>query len=91
VWGIDAATGEQRAEYPLEDVSEILAGAVAGTDLWLSVRDLAGGGHVLRLDTDTGTITGRADLDLPTDMVVAGGWLLVTDWTTHSVERFAIG
>ncbi|HEY7282380.1 MAG TPA: hypothetical protein VID47_12390 [Actinomycetota bacterium] len=91
IWGLDSRTGERRAVFPLADVSEILAGAIAGTDLWLSVRDLAGTGEVLRIDTATGTVTGAAGVGLPTSMVVAGGSLWVTDWDAHSVVRFDVG
>ncbi len=91
IWGLDSRTGERRAVFRLEGVSEILAGAVAGTDLWLSVRDLAGAGRVLRIDTATGTVTGAAEIGLPTSMVVAGGSVWVTDWDAHSVVRFDVG
>jgi outer membrane protein assembly factor BamB len=90
IWGLDATTGEQRAEFPLEDVSEILSGAVAGPDLWLSVRDNSGLGKVLRIEAATGVVTGEAEVNLPTNMLVAGDSLWVTDWSIHSVVRFAL-
>jgi streptogramin lyase len=91
IWGLDSRTGERRAVFPLGDVSEILAGAVAGSELWLSVRDLTGAGRVLRIDTATGTVTGVAEIGLPTTMVVADGSVWVTDWNAHSVVRFDVG
>jgi len=91
VWGLDVTTGEQRAEFPLEGVSEILSGAVFGPDLWLAVRDAGGAGKVLRLDTSVGDLTGEAEVGLPTNMLVVGDSLWVTDWDEHSVVRFALG
>jgi len=88
LWGLDARTGEPRVEHPLEDVSEILAGAANGPELWLAVRNLAGDGRVLRVDTTTGTVTGAAEVDLPTNMLMVDGTLWVTDWTNHRVLRF---
>jgi len=45
---------------------------------------------VLRIDTATGTVTGVAEIGLPTTMVVADGSVWVTDWNAQ-VVRFDVG
>src|SRR5204862_294200 len=71
IWALDPKTNRLVRTIPLDDVSEILAMDIDGTDAWIGARR-DGTGYVLRIDLSDGHLVGHHLRPLPAAIRILG-------------------
>jgi len=87
IWALDPKTNRLVRTIPLDDVSEILAMDIDGTDAWIGVRR-DGTGYVLRIDLNDGHLVGHHLRPLPAAIRILGDRVWVADYLENEVDAF---